>query len=263
MPSPFPGMDPYIEGSEVWRDFHSDLAGEIRARLNALLRPKYYAYSEVTMTYDAVEIGVPRRHQGRPDVGVFTGPEAQGSSPTAAAIAPAPAENRVPVRVPLKLFTVEIRAAGDRTLVTSIEILSPVNKRRGHEAFDAYRRKREALLDSEVHLIEIDLLRGGERPPLIDPVQPAPYYMTVSRVERRPVVSVWPIQLRDPLPVLPVPLLPPDPDAPLDLGAVVASVYERGAYDLQLDYTQPLPALSAQEQAWVDTLLRARREKQK
>jgi len=48
------------------------------------------------------------------------------------------------------------------------------------------------------------------------------------------------MQLADRLPVLPVPLLEPDPDVPLDLGAVVASVYERGAYASQIDYSSPL-----------------------
>ncbi len=261
MPSPFPGMDPYIETPEIWRDFHSDFAGEVRARLNARLRPRYYAALEVSITYESVEVDAPRI--GRPDVGVLAS-ETPGSAPSPVALAPAPVESRVPVRLPLKLFTVEVRAAGEHRLVTSIEILSPVNKRRGHEAFEAYRRKREALLGSEVHLMEIDLLRGGERPPLVDPVPPAPYYVTLSRAERRPVVAVWPIQLRDPLPLLPVPLLQPDPDVPLDLGAAVAAVYERGAYDVRLDYRQPPPPpeLSPEEQASVNTLLQAAREKQ-
>jgi hypothetical protein len=173
-----------------------------------------------------------------------------------------PVEIRVPFGDLLKLFTVEIRTASERRLVTSIEILSPVNKQRGHEAHEGYLRKRRAILESDVHLIEIDLLRGGERPPLLDPVPPAPYYITLSRAERRPKVMVWPVQLRNRLPVMPVPLREPDPDAPLDLGAVVAAVYERGAYDIQLDYNRPPPPppLSAEEQTWVEMILK--REKQ-
>jgi hypothetical protein len=58
-----------------------------------------------------------------------------------------------------------------------------------------------------------------------------------------------------------VPLLEPDPDTPLDLGAAVASVYERGAYGRQIDYLQPLPPplLSAEESKWIDQLLREKR----
>jgi hypothetical protein len=102
------------------------------------------------------------------------------------------------------------------------------------------------------------LLRAGERPPLEQAIPAAPYYVVLSREERRPTVEVWPIQLADRLPVLPVPLLEPDPDAPLDLGAVVASVYERGAYDRKLDYREPPPPppLTTEEAAWVDQLLR-------
>lgn len=79
----------------------------------------------------------------------------------------------------------------------------------------------------------------------------------LCRAERRPTAEVWPIQLADRLPVLPVPLVKPDPDIPLDMGEVVASVYERGAYAQQIDYTQPppLPSLSNDEIAWLETLL--------
>ncbi len=112
---------------------------------------------------------------------------------------------------------------------------------------------------SSAHLIEIDLLRGGERPPLETPVPAAPYYVTLSHWDHRPKVAVGPIQLWDKLPVLPVPLLEPDPDVPLDLGAVVASVYERGGYPSLIDYHQsppPPPPLSDEEMAWVDKHLR-------
>ena len=74
---------------------------------------------------------------------------------------------------------------------------------------------------------------------------------------RRPVVSVWPIQLADRLPVVPVPLLEADPDVPLDLQAMVNNVYERGAYASQIDYGQPPspPVLADDEQIWLDSLL--------
>lgn len=76
--------------------------------------------------------------------------------------------------------------------------------------------------------MEIDLLRGGERPSLTRPVPVAPYYAVVSRAASRPTVDVWPIRLTEPLPVLPVPLMEPDPDTSLDLEAAFASVYDRG-----------------------------------
>ena len=37
MPSPFPGMDPYIETSGLWGDFHGSLLAAVRADLNSHL----------------------------------------------------------------------------------------------------------------------------------------------------------------------------------------------------------------------------------
>lgn len=258
MPSPFPGMDPYVEHPEIWRDFHSDLAAEMRAALNRVLQPRYVARLVPRVTYEFVEIGDQR--SVRPDVGVWQPQPASGeASRGRTAIVPAPVESLVAMELPLRLFTVEIRETGELRLVTSIEILSPVNKRPGHEAYDEYLRKRREMLRSAAHLIEIDLLRGGRRPPLERPVPPAPYYVTLSRIDRRPKVEVWPIQFHEKLPTVPVPLLEPDPDVSLDLGRIVSAVYERGAYGRLIDYSQPPPPppLSGEEAAWLDQHLRA------
>jgi uncharacterized protein DUF4058 len=116
---------------------------------------------------------------------------------------------------------------------------------------------------SSAHLMEIDLLRGGERPPLEAPVPEAPHYVLVSRAERRPKVQVWPIQLQDPLPTVSVPVLEPDPDVPLDLQAAVTSAYERGAFTRKIDFQRPPPPppLSVEEAAWVEAVLRQRRSR--
>ena len=100
-------------------------------------------------------------------------------------------------------------------------------------------------------------MRGGERSPLETTLPLAPYYVTLARVEHRPYVDVWPIQLTARLPVLPVPLSAPDPDVPLDLGAIVQAVYERGGYATRIDYRQPVPPppLEAEQQAWIKHLL--------
>ncbi len=258
MPSPFLGMDPYIETPEIWSDFHGDLAAEIRAALNALIQPRYVARLTPLVTYEEVQIA--QSSAVRPDVGVWQPqPPRDSALKPGPAITHAPVESVVPLEVPVTLYTVEIREAAGLELVTSIEILSPVNKRRGHEAYTGYRRKRRQLLRSEVHLLELDLLRAGQRSPLERPVPPAPYYATLSRAGRRPTVEVWPIQLRDALPVLPVPLIEPDPDVALDLGGSVAAVYERGAYARQIDYRAPPPPppFSEDDSAWLDELLRA------
>jgi len=258
MPSPFPGMDPYIEDPEIWSDFHGRLAEEISAELNQVLQPRYVARLTPRVTYEVVEIG--QTHSVRPDVGVWQPrPPLAEAGGGVAALTAAPVESAVPMELPLRLYTVEVRETGGMRLVTAIEVLSPVNKRPGHDAYHDYLRKRRELLRCDAHLIEIDLSRGGQRPPLERPVPPAPYYVTVGRVGRRPLVEVWPIQLHERLLVLPVPLLEPDPDVPLDLGAVAASAYHRGAYARLIDYRQPPPPppLSDAEAVWLEERLRA------
>lgn len=254
-------MDPYIESPELWSDFHSSLAYEIRVQLNQLIQPNYFARLTPYVTYEVVEVG---RTQGiRPDVGVWHLHQPAQESPTAiATIPPAPVESRVALDIPLRLHSVEVRATSNDELVTVIEILSPVNKKPGHTAYRDYRRKRRDLLRSPVHLLEIDLLRQGERPPLEEPVPDAPYYIVLSRADYRPIVAVWPIQFEDRLPTLPVPLLDPDPDAPLDLPRAVAAVYEQGAYASQIDYGQPPPppALSAGQTVWLEALLQEKEQ---
>ena len=262
MPSPFPGMDPYIEQSKLWVDFHNRLADEISAQLNRKIRPDYFARLTLYTTYEVVGISQVQRQSIRPDVGVLLREQAVRYAPQVAVIEKAPVESLVENEVQVDLLSVEIYHTADEVLVTAIEILSPVNKQPSHEAYTDYLRKRRELLHSEVHLMEIDLLRAGTRPRLSQPVPPAPYYVMLSRANRRPDVEVWPLQLQAKLPVLPVPLLAPDPDAPLDLGQIVVAVYERGGYDVQIDYAQPVPppVLPNEETAWVDEHLLALRK---
>ena len=191
MPSPFPGMDPYIEASRIWSDFHADLATEIRASLNAQIQPKYYAAAVTYVTYDIVEVAQPTRRAISPDVGVWQTPSPAPSLGSAVVIDPPQLRSQVPLEAPVRLTNVEVREAGADTLITAIEILSPINKRSGPERAN-YLRKRRELLRSDAHLMEIDLLRTGERSPLETPLPPAPYYVMLSRAEQRPYVDVWP-----------------------------------------------------------------------
>ena len=109
----------------------------------------------------------------------------------------------------------------------------------------AYREKRASLLRSNVHVIELDLLRGGERPgwEVKDPPIMCDYMVLVNRAFRGDMrqSEIWPVALNEPLPTCPVPLLPPDPDVPLRLGEVLTNVYRRAAYARRIDYTSPVP----------------------
>jgi hypothetical protein len=258
VPSPFPGMDPYLEAPDIWVDFHSDLASEIRTALNRTMPRRYIAQVSPRVVYEVVEISELR--SARPDVGIYASSEPSGAAASVATSSKvAPVESVIAVEEPVRYYSVEIREVGTMRLVTVIEILSPANKRSGSDARAEYLDKRRALLRSNTHLIEIDLLRSGERMPLEKPVPKATYYIVLSRVQKRPRVDVWPVQLWEPLPTIPVPLLHPDPDVPLDLNSVVASVYERGAYDRIIDYRQPPPPpLTDEEAQWIDRWLRAK-----
>lgn len=196
-----------------------------------------------------------------PDVGVFEReaplPPLRGGATT---IAPAPLTGTVTMELPTRYHRLEIRTIADDVLVTAIEILSPVNKRPGIDAADAYERKRREIFRSAAHLLEIDLLRGGRRPELVQPLPNAPYFIFLSRAARRPTIEIWPVALTKPMPIVPIPLRYPDADIPLDLNVALALIYRSARYDYRIDYRQtpPPPELSAEEAGWVDELLHAR-----
>ncbi len=212
MPSPFPGMDPYLEGS-LWMSFHTQLLAEIARQLAPKLQPKYLALtSERFVLEEAADVSV-QTASIYPDVSVIdTKGESSGEGGVAIA-APFRLATVVPDRVPQ--VSVEIRETATRRLVTAIEVLSPTNKR--GDGRKEYRRKRRRILLSEAHLLEIDLLRRGQRVPMQQPLPEAPYFVILGRADERPMSDVWPIQFGDRLPSVPVPLLPGDADVLLDL----------------------------------------------
>lgn len=261
MGSPFPGMDPYLEG-EMWQEFHETLANGIRAQLMPHLSPKYVALLAKRYVLDRPALGIlgePPERVIYPDVHV-TATERTADEPASGATT-AVAEPGIEIASPLPeevpLLTVEIRDVAERLLVTVIEILSPVNKH-GEGARD-YDERRTELLRTRTHLLEIDLLRRGTRIRLMRLAPPAPYYVYLSRVERRPLTRVWPLALRKPLPTVPIPLLPPDPDVHLDLQAAVNGCFDLVGYERLLDYSipPPPPALSDEDQAWAENLVQA------
>jgi len=261
MPSPFPGMDPYIESPNIFSDFYGTLATEIRNALNRMMQPHYVAKIIQRVEYEMIEIEETRVNV--PDVSIWEESRLAPTVATTMTLTTTPtAESVVAIEYPARVFSVEIRDVENLRLVTHIEILSPSNKRAGSDSFEKYVSKRRDILRSSAHLVEIDLLRRGTRPRLERPVPVAPYYVTISRSNKRPRVAVWSTQLHEHLPVLPIPLLDPDPDAPLDLGTLIQSVYESGRYTMQIDYRAPPPSpkLSPQEIEYVDSLLKPLRK---
>jgi hypothetical protein len=270
MPSPFPGMDPYLEAPDIWPDFHDALAGGIRAVLNQLLPSPYYARLQMRP-----EIGIldseerPRRMV--PDVAVVhPGRPVTDSGATAMLDAP-----RMEVSEcmevysavdPIRHLYVEVRdPSRDHKLVTLIEIVSPSNKRMGKDR-DAYLEKQQEILASDASLVEIDLLRGGQRllsgeglAYWLDRHQPpADYVIVVNRAWNRDKSLLYPIHVRESLPVVRLPLREGEKEIPLDIQFIVNQAYDRGPYRRgAVDYSQPpSPPLCEEDAAWAEELLR-------
>jgi hypothetical protein len=148
-------------------------------------------------------------------------------------------------------------ATPEQRLVTCIEVLSPSNKRPHTPGWDIYLRKRQSLLLGDTHLVEIDLLRDGQRMPMLDPWPDSPYTILVARARKYDLCQVWPVYFRIPAPSVPIPLAKPDPDILLDLQPMIDSIYQRSRYERSIDYSKPLdPPLDAAEALWLEKRLR-------
>lgn len=259
MASPFPGMDPYLEG-ELWQEFHGRLANQISEQLLPLLTPKYTALLASRFVIGAgLSIAEMTLHRNiYPDVPIVQTRKLRGVATmwdAAAIFTPPTLEVSEDEKVPQ--LTVEIRDVAQRRLVTVIEILSPANKMgRGYEE---YQERRERILGTETHLLEIDLLRRGLRPVVSYDLPNAPYFVFLNRADRRYATSVWAVGLPERLPIVPVPLLHPDPDVPLDLQAAVEACFALVHYEQLLDYTvpPPLPELDDAAATWLQQTLQA------
>ncbi len=239
MSSPFPGMDPYLESPENWRSFHHLLAGEIMTALNQQLSPKYYADIEVHTIVDEIDIGTSSMY---PDAAIFDRDPGYSQGSTAVAIPSAPHQRTAVTIEETKLRAVRIYLSETKELVTTIELLSPVNKR--GNGLNQYCQKRRRILLSAVHFVEIDLLRGGQRPgwEVNDPPFDTDYLLLVNRAgSAKRNSDIWDVALNQALPALPFPLLYPDSDVVLEMQQLMENIYQRAAYARRIDYTQPMP----------------------
>lgn len=259
MPSPFPGVDPFIEASGRWIGFHNILIAHCSELLNDRLPENYLAVVDERLELVELSDEWRRRHR-RPDVAVVrdanpvapTGHSAAGSLATA--IEPTPVT--LPEYEEVAESYIEIVSLPDQELVTSIEILSPTNKSRGDGG--DYLAKRAVLLRRGINLVELDLLLGGERLPARDALPAGDFYAFVSRRERRPKADVYAWSIRQAIPPIPIPLKSPDEDAMLDLAAAFKTTYDRGRYDRGLRYDLPLPAtIGESDRAWAMLQVRA------
>ena len=260
MASPFPGMDPYLEQPAFWSSFHSRLIVAMADAIEAELDSQYYVEVE-TRTYLTEEDG--GLLVGIPDAVVAVKPSTLPAQPKAAdhgarlatQIRPQPVTLPMPVEVTERYL--EIREVSTGKVITVIELLSPKNKRPGQGRL-VYKEKRRQVLSSFTNLVEIDLLRGGEPMPVLNPVQPHDYRILVSVSAQRPRADLYSFSLPDPLPDIPIPLGSSELPIELTLQPVFQGVYDRGRYQTRLDYTQapPPPALPEPSHHWLDQLLK-------
>lgn len=249
MPGPFPGMDPYLEASNLWHGIHLQLINNIVADLQPQLIPRYIARPEECVFLEPLnEVFYPdatlREYSGR----VPRGEGLVRTSPTATGIS-APEIIQIPEwRAPQRF--VAILDVSSRRVVTVLEVLSPWNKT--SEGRKSYREKQHTVLMSEANLVEIDLLRGGRSAIAVPEslLQPSDYRVCVHRTRSDQLELVrW--QVRDPLPNVAIPLRSDDSDVILHLEPVLNRCYEEGAYAYELDYdADPVPKLSHEDTLW-------------
>lgn len=147
-------------------------------------------------------------------------------------------------------------------VITTIEFLSPSNKLAG-DGLEQYQKKQLECRDAGVNLVEIDLTRAGRRQLLAHRwagtrQHDSTWQISVWRAAWPARCELYPAQLRDPLPVIRIPLRPTDPDVLLDLGAIVRAAYAAARYDRTTDYRRPCePPLAGEEAEWADQTLKA------
>jgi hypothetical protein len=252
VPSPFPGMNPFIEQSDLWPDFHTKFLAAINERLVPQVRPRYFVLLEQHVYVHEQPPDHPEP-EGRADLSVAHG-EQDVERRTRADVLDieAPAEVELTFQETERVPYLEVRDRKNRELVTMLELLSPTNKR--GEDRKEYITKRRELLKSNAHYVEIDLLRGG-RPMPASNRPDSDYSVLLSQVENRPRAAFWPLQLRQRLPEIPIPLRSPDEDARIDLQELLHRVYDAYAYEDFIYRSSPQPLLSPEDEAWAQSLI--------
>lgn len=260
MPSPFPGMDPYLEYAAFWSSFHTRFMVAIADAIAPQLGTQYYVEVE-SRTYqtddqdDEILIGIPdaivfaERGEAKsvPDSEQQTGSVATQVQP-----------QKISLPMPIELYQryLEVREMGTDEVITIVELLSPTNKRAKDGRAD-YEKKRRLILASQTHLVELDLLRGAKPMAMHGVRTDATYRILVSRSEQRPIADLYAVMLDQPLPDIPIPLKSGEPEPVLALQAVFDQLYDRARYATRIDYRQPLPPpkLSEAQQEWLNTVL--------
>jgi len=261
MSSPFIGMNPYLENPELWSSVQSRLIVAIADALSDIISQDYRIEIE-KRTYWSDDTGEDLLI-GIPDVALLSSAaknkDAKAIKDTNS-IAIAERTTIKPTRILLPTSEeineryLEIREAKTGKVITAIELLSPKNKKAG-EGREAYLRKRQRIFQTQTHLIEIDLLRI--HPSFLQAQIPlSDYRILISRSYERPSADLYAFSIRDRIPDLPIPLRQGELEPILDLQSLIHQVYQRGRYELAIDYSQlPKPALNEEDLIWFRSVI--------
>ncbi len=248
MPSLLPGMNPFLESTELWSEFHSRMIVAIADALSETLSQNYRVAVEkrvyVSQGEETVLIGIP-------DVSVTASPTSFSGN---TAIVTESEVVEIPLAEEVQETYLEIREIATGRVVTVIELLSPKNKRSG-EGRDAYMQKRQKIMMSQTHLVEIDLLRAGEPLPMFGGTK-SDYRILVSTSNSRPKAQLYAFNIRQEIPQISIPLSSGTAMI-LDLQPLLHQIYDRARFKLAIDYQkQPTPKLSSEDTAWLIDLVK-------
>lgn len=260
MPSPFPGMNPYLEQPEIWLQVYKWLTILMAQTLNPQLRPNYRVAIEErvyeTKGDDSLLVGIPDDLVVQSSLTTQTTDKTNSINTVVATPPVKPVKNTLPMTKTIKEWYLEVRQVETGAVITVIEILSPKNKRPGEDRIK-YESKRQKILESLTHLIEIDLLRQGKSMPMDGQDIQSHYRIVVSRSSERPQADLYAFNLQQAIPAVPLPLQPQDTEPVINLQDLLHRLYDQGSYDLAINYRiEPTPLLLQADAAWVDNVLR-------
>jgi hypothetical protein len=222
MPSPFPGMDPYLEDGPLWPAFQHQL---------------------VLCLYQILLPGLVDRYRARVGQRHYVTEQALFTSV---------------LREEHQEDYIEIRQRGDGHLVTLLDVVSPANKT-SPAGRAAYLDKRREGRAGNANLVELDLVLQGQ-PTLEysrDGLPDWDYAVTVTRSTQPERYEIYTATLQKKLPKFRLPLASDDRDTVLDLHTVFTRCYDQGGFAARIDYQRDPPApLNAEDQKWLQELLR-------
>jgi hypothetical protein len=246
-------MNPYLENSDLWPEVHSRLVVAISDAISPQVLPKY----RVAIEKRVYQVNEESLSVGIPDVLVINSKSDTDTNLNVAVAEPLNKPINVNIPIPEEVMEgyLEVREVGTGEVITVIELLSPKNKL-SKEGRNAYENKRQKILGSATHLVEIDLLRSGKPMPISGKEIPSSYRILVSRSNYRPKAELYPFELQEAIPKFPLPLRMGDNEPLLDLQLLINQIYDRAGFYLAIDYTSdPAPKLSKTDAVWAANLL--------